>query len=118
MHGSLSPFDMHNTCIAAGPDFLKGVQDNVATGNIDIVPTILWLLGVEPQHKLSGRVLSEALTKPASPPPLCEARFLDASFHAQESTWHQYLKYTEVNGVLYFDEGNGEQVPRRDIGGN
>ncbi len=118
MHGSLSPFDMHNTCIAAGPDFRKGVQDNVATGNIDIVPTILWLLGVEPQHKLSGRVLSEALTKPASPPPLCEARFLDASFHAQESTWHQYLKYTEVNGVLYFDEGNGEQVPRRDIGGN
>jgi hypothetical protein len=118
MHGSLSPFDMHNTCIAVGPDFRKGVQDNVATGNVDIAPTVLWLLGVEPQHKLSGRVLSEALAKPASPAPLCEARFLDASFHAKESTWHQYLKYTEVNGVLYFDEGNGEQVPRRDIGGN
>ena len=28
MHGSLSPFDMHNTCVAAGPDFLQGLQDD------------------------------------------------------------------------------------------
>jgi hypothetical protein len=48
MHGSLSPFDMHNTCIAAGPDFRKGALDDMPTGNIDIAPTILWLLGVEP----------------------------------------------------------------------
>ena len=66
MHGSLSPFDMHNTCIAAGPDFRKGILDNMATGNIDIAPTVLWLLGVEPQPKLSGRVLSEALAQPTS----------------------------------------------------
>ena len=58
MHGSLSPFDMHNTCIAAGPDFRKGAQDDLPTGNIDIAPTILWILGVEPEHKLSGRVLA------------------------------------------------------------
>jgi arylsulfatase A-like enzyme len=118
MHGSLSPFDMHNTCIAAGPDFRKGVEDNIATGNIDIVPTVLWLLGVEPEHKLSGRVLAEALTQPGTAPPSCETRCLQAVFRMQDSIWHQYLKYTEVNGVLYFDEGNGEQMPRHDIGGN
>jgi arylsulfatase A-like enzyme len=118
MHGSLSPFDMHNTCIAAGPDFRKGVQNNLPTGNIDIAPTVLWLLGVEPEHKLSGRVLAEALTQPSSARLSCETRRLEAVFHAQDSIWHQYLKYTEVNGVLYFDEGNGEQMPRHDIGGN
>src|ERR1019366_433134 len=36
MHGSLSPFDMHNMCIAAGPDFRKGAQDDLPSGNIDI----------------------------------------------------------------------------------
>jgi arylsulfatase A-like enzyme len=118
MHGSLSPFDMHNTCIAAGPDFRKGALDDMPTGNIDIAPTILWLLGVEPEHKMSGRVLGEALAQPSGTPPSCETRRLEASFRSQDSTWHQYLKYSEVNGVLYFDEGNGEQIPRRDIGGN
>src|SRR5438105_15823655 len=53
MHGSLSPYDMHNTCIAAGPDFKKGVQDYFPTGNVDIAPTILWLLGIEPSERRS-----------------------------------------------------------------
>jgi hypothetical protein len=118
MHGSLSPFDMHNTCIAAGPDFRKGAQDDLPSGNIDIAPTILWILGVEPEHKLSGRVLREALTQPGGNPSPCQTRRLEASFRSHDSTWHQYLECSEVNGVLYFDEGNGEQVPRHDIGGN
>jgi arylsulfatase A-like enzyme len=110
---------MHNTCIAAGPDFRKGAQDDLPSGNIDITPTVLWLLGVEPEHKPSGRVLAEALAQPGSAAtPSCETRRLEAVFHAQDSIWHQYLKYSEVNGVLYFDEGNGEQMPRHDIGGN
>jgi arylsulfatase A-like enzyme len=118
MHGTLSPFDMHNTCIAAGPDFRKGAQDDLPTGNLDIAPTILWILGIEPEHKLSGRVLAEALTQPGSIPTAGETRRLEASFRAKDHTWHQYLKCSEVNGVVYFDEGNGQQMPRRDIGGN
>jgi arylsulfatase A-like enzyme len=118
MHGSLSPFDMHNTCIAAGPDFRQGAQDDSPTGNIDIAPTILSLLGIEHEHKMSGRVLGEALAQDGNSPPACETRRLEASFHANDSTWHQYLKCSEVNGVLYFDEGNGEQILRQVIGGN
>lgn len=118
MHGSLSPFDMHNACIAAGPDFRQGAQDDLPSGNIDIAPTLLWILGVEPQHKLSGRVLREALTQPGSTPPPCETRRLEATFRGKDLTWHQYLKCSELNGVLYFDEGNGGQIPLPDIGGN
>jgi len=109
---------MHNTCIAAGPDFRKGAHDDLPTGNIDIAPTILWILGVEPQPELSGRVLREALTQPGTASPTCQTRRLEASFRSADSTWRQYLERSEVNGVLYFDEGNGEQAPRQNIGGN
>jgi arylsulfatase A-like enzyme len=74
VHGSLSPFDMHNTCIAAGPDFRQDAHDDVPTGNLDIAPTILWILGIEPEHKLSGRVLGEALTQAGGIPPACVTR--------------------------------------------
>jgi len=27
----------------------------------------------------------------------------------EKGSWDQYLNFTEVNGVVYFDEGNGHQ---------
>jgi len=107
MHGSLSPFDMHNTCIAAGPDFRKGVQDYLPSGNIDIAPTVAWILGVEPKEKFSGRVLREALAQTGPITTSFEPRHLEASYHGDHFTWNQYLNFSEVNGVAYFDEGNG-----------
>ena len=47
MHGSLSPFDMHNTFVANGPDFRSGIVDHLPTGNVDIAPTALWILGIK-----------------------------------------------------------------------
>jgi arylsulfatase A-like enzyme len=118
MHGSLSPFDMHNTCVAAGPDFRQGLLDDVPSGNIDIAPTILWILGIKPKQRLSGRVLKEALTQTNHTPPSPKAHLLEASYSGGGFTWHQHLMYSEVNGVLYFDQGNGEQVSPKPIGGN
>ena len=118
MHGSLSPFDMHNTCVAAGPDFRQSLQDDVPSGNIDIAPTVLWLLGIEPKQRPSGRVLKEALTQTDNTPPSSEVHLREASYSGGSITWHQYLKYSEVNGVLYFDEGNGEQVSHKATAGN
>ena len=118
MHGSLSPFDMHNICIAVGPDFRKGAQDDLPTGNIDIVPTVLWLLGINPERRLSGRVLTEALTQGEdhhAPPDLHQ---LEATWRGDGFTWHQYVKYSQVGEVLYFDEGNGEHALNKAIGGN
>ena len=37
-HGSSSPYDIHNTLIAAGPDFREHVQSPVPTGNVDLAP--------------------------------------------------------------------------------
>ena len=112
-HGSLSPYDLHNTCIAAGPDFKKGMNDELPSGNIDIVPTILAVLGVEPAGRLSGRVLRETLVRTSGSVPTMTPHRLDASYRGADFTWHQYLNYSEVEGVIYLDEGSGEQQPLR-----
>ena len=60
MHGSFSPVDVHNTLIASGPDFKSGFQDHVPSGNIDVAPTIAYLLGLNLPNT-DGRVLYEAI---------------------------------------------------------
>src|SRR6266480_7205246 len=44
-HATLSRFDMHNTLIAVGPDFRGGQVDDLPSGNVDLAPTILRILG-------------------------------------------------------------------------
>lgn len=110
MHGSLSPYDMHNTCIAAGPDFRAGFTDELPTGNIDIAPTILWLLNAAPPQRLSGRVLYEAMSGETRPVPAPQSHHLEAQFKSDGAVWKQYLDYTVLDGVTYFDRGNGESV--------
>src|SRR5206468_11269774 len=60
-HGSLSRFDMHNTLVAAGPDFKNGFIDELPSGNADVAPTILHVLGISSSSAMDGRVLEEAL---------------------------------------------------------
>lgn len=109
-HGSLSAFDMHNICVAAGPDFVPGMQDRIASGNIDIAPTILWILGVNPPKEMAGRVLSEALVDSPSRNPSPSKRHQETEWTGDGFVWHQYLDSTEVNGVIYFDQGDGYQA--------
>ncbi len=110
IHASLSRFDMHNMLIAAGPDFRSGIIDHLPTGNMDIAPTVLWLLGVKPPKDLDGRVLTEALTVPGPKIKSYEPGHIESNAARPDGVWHQYLNFTEVNGVDYYDEGNGFQV--------
>jgi arylsulfatase A-like enzyme len=111
-HASLSPFDMHNTLVAVGPDIRAGVISTLPSGNLDVAPTILWLLGLkEAAQKMDGRVLSEALTQPAPPLTSYELKRLNAQQEINGGRWTQYLQISEVNGVRYLDAGNGEFSP-------
>jgi arylsulfatase A-like enzyme len=118
MHASLSAFDMHNICFAAGPHFRKGYRDELPTGNIDIAPTILALLKVSPPKPMSGRVLTEALPGSDSAAPKVDTRHLEADYRGTQFTWHQYLDESIVNGVVYFDQGNGGQEPLKSAAGH
>lgn len=112
-HASLSPYDMHNTLVAAGPDIRRGVTDTLPSANIDLAPTVLWILGLkEEAAKMDGRVLSEALSGEAPALKSFELKRLTARRDFDDGTWSQYLQVAEVNGVRYLDEGNGTYLPK------
>jgi len=102
-HATLSAYDMHNTLIAAGPDFRKGWADETPTGNIDLAPTVLWILGVPRAAPMDGRVLLEAMPKHRL------GRHVSQTVLRAENPatgWKQYLKVSRVGTTEYFDEGN------------
>ena len=111
-HATLSRFDMHNTLIAAGPDFKRGQTDDLPTGNVDLVPTILQILGIKVPHQMDGRILSEAVAAPTSllPAPKPEAKSIEARKDFPAGTWRQTLKISRVGSTIYLDEGNGAFV--------
>jgi arylsulfatase A-like enzyme len=115
-HASLSPFDMHNTLVAAGPDFRQGFIDETPSGNVDVAPTILKILGVKPSRAMDGRVLSEALNASDAAAPAIKKKELRAQATLPTGEWVQTLNITEVNGVRYLDQGTGQFTPK--VSGN
>ncbi len=120
-HATLSRFDMHNTLVAAGPDFKSGTTDDLPSGNTDLAPTILQILGIKPPDKLDGRILSEAMIgansnnsslRSAEPLPLQkpETETIEATRHFPSGTWRQSLQISRVGSTIYLDQGSGAFV--------
>lgn len=105
-HATLSEYDVHNTLVAAGADFRHGLTTNVPSGNVDIAPTVLHLLGLEPPQKLDGRVLVEAIDEKAE---RIEAlsKTIQATRTLPTGEWQQHLRLSQVGDTIYIDEGNG-----------
>jgi arylsulfatase A-like enzyme len=61
-HGSSSPFDIHNTLIAAGPDLKRRSVIGTPSANVDFAPTFLKLLDLNTPPSMQGRPLDEALS--------------------------------------------------------
>jgi predicted AlkP superfamily pyrophosphatase or phosphodiesterase len=117
-HGSLSRFDLHNTLVAAGPDLKKGFVSELPSGNIDVAPTILSILGVSPPAPMDGRVLYEALTDQPQAAPKPVEQTLEANRDLGFLSWHQYIKTIRVGTTLYYDEGNGQARLKQMAGSN
>jgi arylsulfatase A-like enzyme len=102
-HASLSAYEMHNTLVAAGPDFKQGWADDTPSGNIDLAPTVLWILGVPRAKPMDGRVLLEAM-----PGHMLARKVSQETLRAENPAtgWQQYLKITHVGTTEYLDEGN------------
>ena len=109
-HVTLSRFDMHNMLIAAGPDFRGGEVDELPTGNTDLAPTILRILGIKPPQKMDGRILSEAMVNgdPLTAGLKPETKTTEAVKDLPTGTWRQSLKISRVGSTVYLDEGNGQ----------
>lgn len=110
-HATLSEFDVHNTLIAAGPDFRRGVTSDVPSANIDIAPTVLRLLGLDsPPQKFDGRVLAEAMNGRFTKPEALN-KILEANRKFPSGEWKQHLRISLVGETVYIDEGNGAFSP-------
>ncbi|HXY60250.1 MAG TPA: alkaline phosphatase family protein [Chthoniobacterales bacterium] len=104
-HATLSRYDMHNTLIAAGPDFKSGLTTDTPSGNVDIAPTILSVLGIKSPPKMDGRVLSEAMKDGIIPE--SETQTMEAARKFSGGTWRQHLTVSRVGETIYLDQGNG-----------
>jgi arylsulfatase A-like enzyme len=105
-HGTSSPFDIHNTLIAAGPDLREHASSDVPTGNVDLAPTLLHLLGLQVPSSMTGRVIEEALR---SGPPIASVnvervtetvKSPDGKYtltaHLSKAAGKTYLDFTDV----------------------
>jgi arylsulfatase A-like enzyme len=99
---------MHNTLVGHGPDFKKGFVNYTPSGNVDVAPTILWLLGLNPPSHMDGRVLHEALVNSNEPVPETKTETLEATRDIGNFHWRQYIKVRTVGKTRYFDEGSSE----------
>jgi predicted AlkP superfamily pyrophosphatase or phosphodiesterase len=108
-HATLSKFDMHNILVAVGPDFRRGQNDELPSGNVDLAPTILAILGIKSAASTDGRVLSEAILNGS--PAKSEIQTIEAIRKFSGGVWRQHLTTSRVGTTEYFDEGNGEFRP-------
>jgi arylsulfatase A-like enzyme len=109
-HGSMSKHELRNTGIVGGPSFKSGVTIDTPSGNIDIAPTILRILGHDGGESMDGRVLEEALVAGSGD--------IEASTetHSAERTlttgvFRQHVTLSKVGDTVYVDEGNSEFGP-------
>ena len=121
-HGSFSRIDVHNTLLAAGPDFRSDFQDTLPSGNVDLAPTIAALMDLK-LPKAQGRVLHEALAgdqarpvdayhltstllRPNQPATGLNAQRIDGSpLSTRQFDFALHLKQLDSNGQhwTYFD---------------
>ena len=66
-HGTASPYELQTAMIISGPDFKNGVVSPVPTGNVDLAPTILYLLGLSLPESMDGRIMHELLVDGPDP---------------------------------------------------
>ncbi len=114
-HATLSRFDLHNALIATGPDFRRGQTDDLPTGNVDLAPTILHILGFNASNEMDGRILSEAMINidRVVAGRKTETKAMGAKKDFAAGTWRQSLQISRVGSTIYLDEGNGLFSPKQ-----
>ncbi len=102
-HATMNRFDAHNSCIAQGPDFRHAFETTVPSGNIDIAPSILGIVGFHLPNQIDGRLLDDAMVPLPDQVPALPRRPTDF-LHAMHDDWQQSLVITHLRDTVYFDE--------------
>jgi arylsulfatase A-like enzyme len=107
-HGSMSKHELRNVLFATGPGFKQGVKLDTPSGNIDLSPTVLRLLGISGEATMEGRVLEEALVNgPDANAVKWSTHRYEAEHWLGNSVYRQQITVSRVGNTTYVDEGNG-----------
>ena len=107
-HGSMSRHEMNNVLLAGGPSFRRSARVQSPTGNVDVAPTILSILGIPAPERMEGRVLTEALSGGAPVEWTAETR--RAERETPSGRYCQHVRASRVGHTVYLDEGIGHLV--------
>ncbi|MDI9420645.1 MAG: alkaline phosphatase family protein [Bacillota bacterium] len=107
-HGAGSPYELLTTMLCVGPSFKQGEVVRHPTGVIDVVPTVLHLLGLEVDSGIDGRVLAEAFRDGRTAADLQVHEFTYRSqLQAGDYSYEAYAKVARVDNTYYLKEANG-----------
>jgi predicted AlkP superfamily pyrophosphatase or phosphodiesterase len=95
-HGSSSPFEIHNTLIAAGPDLKQEATVSIPSANVDFAPTFLRMLGLPVPASMQGRPLVEALRLPAAGPSVPSVRKMQQMAQTSDPPYSQTAFFSIV----------------------
>jgi hypothetical protein len=107
MHGGFGRDQTLNNMAAMGPDFKSGFVDEAPVGNIDIVPTLAHILGIEmpAAGTVKGRVAAEALADGAKVGVGAAAGAPKTMLSAPTTNGARtLLEYQESSGTRYYDK--------------
>jgi arylsulfatase A-like enzyme len=103
----MSRHELRNILFAWGPSFKSGVKLDNPSGNIDLTPTILRILGISTETFMDGRALEEALVGGPEPEEVeWSTEIHNAERKVGDKVYRQQIKVSRVGDTSYVDEGN------------
>ena len=111
-HGSMSRHEMRNILFARGPSFKRGVAIDAPSGAIDVVPTILKILGIALDEPLDGRPLEEALNRgPGIHSVDWSTQVHTAERGVEGGMYRQEITVSRAGATTYVDSGQASFTP-------
>ncbi|MCZ6731788.1 MAG: alkaline phosphatase family protein [Gammaproteobacteria bacterium] len=103
LHGGLHRFELNNWLAMSGDAFRADYESPLPTGVIDILPTVLTVLGLDVPDSVQGRVLHEALAGHTDA--LLPGVFQKTFTADGENDYRANLSVSYVGGTYYLERG-------------
>ena len=111
-HGSMSRHEQQCVLVASGPSFKDRLVVESPSGNVDLAPTVLKVLGMYGGELMDGRILDEALLNGPSPTSVEWSKEVhEAHRSLGADVYRQRITVCRVGDTAYVVEGSADREP-------